>query len=139
MTTYHALDETTVVDYLRGQSATKNLFDNDAPLQAAEVGDGNLNLVFIVKNQQQPEQAVIVKQALPFLRVAGDSWPLTRERMRFEAQALMLYNELTPGLAPQVYLYDDEMRSEEHTSELQSRENLVCRLLLDTKIHSDRR
>src|SRR5690606_41401125 len=27
-------------------------------------------------------------------------------------------------------------RSEEHTSELQSRENLVCRLLLDKKKHS---
>src|SRR5690606_40488728 len=28
-----------------------------------------------------------------------------------------------------------EMRSEEHTSELQSRENLVCRLLLEKKKH----
>src|SRR5690606_41952108 len=28
---------------------------------------------------------------------------------------------------------DDGMRSEEHTSELQSRENLVCRLLLEKK------
>src|SRR5215475_5065981 len=28
------------------------------------------------------------------------------------------------------------VRSEEHTSELQSRENLVCRLLLDKKKHS---
>src|SRR5690606_41857061 len=29
-------------------------------------------------------------------------------------------------------------RSEEHTSELQSRENLVCRLLLEKKNHADR-
>src|SRR5690606_39725205 len=28
---------------------------------------------------------------------------------------------------------EDELRSEEHTSELQSRENLVCRLLLEKK------
>src|SRR5690606_40836552 len=28
------------------------------------------------------------------------------------------------------------LRSEEHTSELQSRENLVCRLLLETKKHT---
>src|SRR5436309_8081843 len=28
---------------------------------------------------------------------------------------------------------DDRQRSEEHTSELQSRENLVCRLLLEKK------
>src|SRR5690606_9495657 len=32
-----------------------------------------------------------------------------------------------------------EGRSEEHTSELQSREKLVCRLLLDRKTHVDRR
>src|SRR5690606_42148683 len=30
---------------------------------------------------------------------------------------------------------DDNRRSEEHTSELQSRENLVCRLLLEKKKH----
>src|SRR5690606_40015575 len=29
-----------------------------------------------------------------------------------------------------------DCRSEEHTSELQSRENLVCRLLLENKIHN---
>src|SRR5690606_40580058 len=29
--------------------------------------------------------------------------------------------------------YEDKERSEEHTSELQSRENLVCRLLLEKK------
>src|SRR3712207_7245438 len=30
---------------------------------------------------------------------------------------------------------DDELRSEEHTSELQSRQYLVCRLLLEKKNH----
>src|SRR5256886_10269523 len=30
-----------------------------------------------------------------------------------------------------------ELRSEEHTSELQSQSNLVCRLLLEIKIHSN--
>src|SRR5690606_41796763 len=33
---------------------------------------------------------------------------------------------------------EDEDRSEEHTSELQSRENLVCRLLLEKKKHRRR-
>src|SRR5690606_42066611 len=31
------------------------------------------------------------------------------------------------------YIHRIQMRSEEHTSELQSRENLVCRLLLEKK------
>lgn len=109
MSNYYALDTDTVVDYLRTCPATRDLFDHHAPLTATEVGDGNLNLVFIVQNERDPEQAVIVKQALPFLRVAGDSWPLTRERMRFESQALLLYNRITPGLAPKVYQYDEDM------------------------------
>src|SRR5690606_39665634 len=39
-----------------------------------------------------------------------------------------------PGvLQPGFYVEEFEVRSEEHTSELQSRENLVCRLLLEKK------
>src|SRR5207302_8778975 len=34
---------------------------------------------------------------------------------------------------PRAWLRNRETRSEEHTSELQSRENLVCRLLLEKK------
>src|SRR2546430_10273604 len=34
---------------------------------------------------------------------------------------------------------DPKKRSEEHTSELQSQSNLVCRLLLEKKKHVDRR
>src|SRR2546427_7871735 len=34
---------------------------------------------------------------------------------------------------PRVGLLEDERRSEEHTSELQSQSNLVCRLLLEKK------
>src|SRR5690606_41160765 len=38
------------------------------------------------------------------------------------------------GIAQQeIAVAADEVRSEEHTSELQSRENLVCRLLLEKK------
>src|SRR3712207_7085063 len=32
-----------------------------------------------------------------------------------------------------IYILDDDYRSEEHTSELQSRQYLVCRLLLEKK------
>src|SRR5690554_7295655 len=36
---------------------------------------------------------------------------------------------------PQFILHDGSIRSEEHTSELQSRPHLVCRLLLEKKKH----
>jgi len=106
---YHALNERTLIDYLRGRAAVAGRFDPDADLSVKEVGDGNLNLVFIVANRDEPGQAVIAKQALNYLRVAGESWPLTRERMRFESQAMQAYNRLCPGLVPEIYDYDQEM------------------------------
>src|SRR5690606_39529089 len=40
---------------------------------------------------------------------------------------------VTVGLIPPSFATPNQLRSEEHTSELQSRENLVCRLLLENK------
>ena len=106
---YRPLNEKTLLDYVRSRPAMKERLPSRGDLAVTEVGDGNLNLVFIVKDRDEPERAVVVKQALPYLRVAGESWPLTRERMRFESQALRLYNTLCPGLAPEVYDDDQEM------------------------------
>jgi len=108
MTAYHPLDSHSVIDYLRATPSLADVLDLDAPMHAREVGDGNLNQVFIVANGTS-DKSLVVKQALPYLRVAGESWPLTRERMRFETQALLKHNELAPGLVPQVYHYDEEM------------------------------
>src|SRR3712207_8670797 len=44
---------------------------------------------------------------------------------------LQLLTEVPP--APDVHYDDHPVRSEEHTSELQSRQYLVCRLLLEKK------
>lgn len=109
---YAALDNSSVLDYLHTVPALAALVPPGAGLQAREVGDGNLNQVFIVQVSDGAGRhtgSLVVKQALPYLRVAGESWPLTRERMRFETQALLKHNELAPGLAPQVYHFDQEM------------------------------
>ena len=106
---YRPLDESTVVSYIKERPPMAKVFSSLDRLSVSEVGDGNLNLVFIVQNEANPAESVILKQALPFLRVAGDSWPLTRERMRYETQALLKYNELAPGLAPAVYDFDPVM------------------------------
>ena len=106
---YQALDTTNVIDYIKNRPAMQRIFPSDACLSAKEVGDGNLNLVFIVQEEGNAQHSAVLKQALPYLRVAGESWPLTRERMRFETQALLLHNQLAPGLAPEVYDHDEEM------------------------------
>jgi len=76
------------------------------PTEATEIGDGNLNLVFRVRSQTS---SVIVKQALPYLRVAGDSWPLTRHRARIEADAIEVHAKLAPGVLPHIIHFDESM------------------------------
>ena len=106
---YQALDEHTVLAYIKSRPAMERVFDKDCRLNAVEIGDGNLNQVFIISATDGSGQSAVIKQALPYLRVAGESWPLTLERMRFETQALLLQNKLSPGRAPEVYDHDSEM------------------------------
>ena len=68
--------------------------------QVTEVGDGNLNLVFIVIGSNGK---IVIKQALPYVRVVGDSWPLTLDRAFFEYNALVRQEERDPGIAPSVF------------------------------------
>ncbi|WP_246748691.1 S-methyl-5-thioribose kinase [Rhizobium setariae] len=69
----------------------------------AEVGDGNLNLVFIVKGDIG---SVIVKQALPYVRLVGESWPLPLKRSFFEYHALMRQGARDPGMTPEIFHFD---------------------------------
>ncbi len=71
--------------------------------KVSEVGDGNLNLVFIVEG---PTGSVVVKQALPYVRLVGESWPLPLDRAYYEHAALKVQNALVPGLVPSLYHFD---------------------------------
>ena len=70
-----------------------------------EVGDGNLNLVFAVKG---PKDEIIIKQALPYVRVVGESWPLTLDRAYYEYNALIRQEKRDPGVAPAVFYFNRE-------------------------------
>lgn len=72
--------------------------------QVREVGDGNLNLVFIVTGSAG--QAV-VKQALPYVRLVGESWPLPLKRSFFEYNALIRQEARDPGSVPAVWHFDE--------------------------------
>jgi 5-methylthioribose kinase len=80
-------------------------FVGSGPLRADEIGDGNLNVVHRVTGSAG---SVIVKHAPPYLRVVGDAWPLTQDRIRIEAQALALHAEMAPGRGPSVLAVDLE-------------------------------
>ncbi len=71
-----------------------------------EVGDGNLNLVFKVRGSAG---GIAVKQALPYVRLVGESWPLPLTRAHFEHLALDRQARHAPGLTPAVVHYDADM------------------------------
>lgn len=106
--TYRILDTQSVKTFLLDIPEIKNYFDSEE-LQADEIGDGNVNFVFIVKSKTDPKKALIVKQAVPYLRCAGESFPLSRERMTFEIRALQEYEKLAPDYVPKIYYADEEM------------------------------
>src|SRR5690606_39947410 len=58
---------------------------------------------------------------------------LSPEREHQNRLCLSLFPQLDHPPQPNLRLPSPILRSEEHTSELQSRENLVCRLLLEKK------
>lgn len=74
--------------------------------QTEEVGDGNLNLVFIVRGS---ERTLVVKQSLPYVRAAGESWKLSLQRNYFEYHALSQEKRFAPDSVPDVYFYDEAM------------------------------
>ena len=102
---YEAFSVETLAGYLETvPSVTERLGGSASDWQVREVGDGNLNLVFIVDG---PARSVIVKQALPYVRLVGDSWPLPLYRAFFEYHALTRQEARDPGSVPEVYHFDE--------------------------------
>jgi 5-methylthioribose kinase len=107
---YYPLDEKTVVEYVQKHDALlKQAFEPGDTITAEEVGDGNLNLVFKLYAEADRSRTMVVKQALPYVRLVGESWPLPPDRARIEAQALTEHNQLAPEYTPDVYHVDLDM------------------------------
>lgn len=101
---YEALTPETLSTRLGSLPAvSKHLGTDPSGWQVREVGDGNLNLVFIVQSDQG---SVIVKQALPYVRLVGDSWPMPLYRAFYEYHALTRQAARDPGTVPEIYYFD---------------------------------
>lgn len=82
-----------------------DLFTADQMLKVEEIGDGNINFVYRVSGNGK---SLIVKQALPYIRIIGEGWPLSQDRVRIEAEALRFAAGRCPDLVPEVYGFDLE-------------------------------
>ncbi len=106
---YRVLDRQTVIPYVQARPELREMFRAGEGLEAVEIGDGNLNLVFRVWAQADQDRTVIIKQALPYVRLVGESWPMPADRARIEAQALTVEYQLVPQHTPRTYFYDADM------------------------------
>ncbi|WP_017813316.1 S-methyl-5-thioribose kinase [Paenibacillus shenyangensis] len=100
---YEPLTEETAIQLAR----RLQLFAAAADLVCREIGDGNLNLVFHV-TEPAAGKGVIIKQALPYVRIIGEGWPLTLERARMESEALRIFARYAPEYVPEVYYTDND-------------------------------
>ena len=109
MSQYRVLDAAGVTDWLAADARLRDLVGG-APSgwRVRDVADGNLNSVFLVDG---PGGGVCVKQALPYVRVAGESWPLDVDRARYEAAYFARVAPFVGGLAPEIFRFDPELRA----------------------------
>lgn len=105
---YEILTVEKLPEFLYGIESIKSYFEG-AELDIEEVGDGNLNFVYIVTSKENPARTLVVKQAVPYLRIAGEGFPLSRERMTFEIRALQSNEKLAGEYTPKIYYADEAM------------------------------
>ena len=104
---YRILRDADLRDYLAELPAgAAQLGGSPTDWSISEVGDGNLNLVFIVKGTNS---GIAVKQALPYVRLVGESWPLPLSRSHYEHLALVHQVRLAPGLVPAVLHHNEPL------------------------------
>jgi 5-methylthioribose kinase len=102
--TYRILDSKSLLGLLANlENIRAILGDRTEDWQIREVGDGNLNLVFIVEGS---DGSVCVKQALPYVRAAGPSWPMSPDRAFFENSYYIAVAPYVGALIPKIYHYD---------------------------------
>ena len=106
---YRQLFIESIAEYIQGIPEMKKVFSSFNEFDIREIGDGNLNYVYLVKNKEKLNESVALKQAVPFLRIVGESWPLPKERMTIEIKALLKASEWCPQNVPEIFFYSHEM------------------------------
>jgi 5-methylthioribose kinase len=105
MPRYYTFTAADAVEYARQFGGVS---DPHSLVSAEEIGDGNLNLVFKIRDTAGISR-VIVKQALPYVRCVGESWPLTLDRARIEAETLVAHGTFAPQYTVKVLHHDAEL------------------------------
>ncbi|GAA2347584.1 S-methyl-5-thioribose kinase [Streptomyces cuspidosporus] len=99
---YRVLEPEDIPDYLR----ERGHWTGEA-IEVHEVSDGNMNRVFVARDPGGG-RSLAVKQALPWVRVAGPSWPMSPARADAEARAYRQVAAVAPDTIPAIHGYDTD-------------------------------
>lgn len=97
--------EDEIRSYIDRTTTLKAFFQNE-PLHVTEIGDGNLNFIFRV--QDESGHSLILKYAAPYLRLLGEDFPLSQNRICVEMHTLRYFKTIAPSLIPAIYHCDEE-------------------------------
>lgn len=100
---YEEFTSESIIDYVK----KRNILSGNI-LSVEEVGNGNINRVFRIFDEVNKE-SIIIKQALPYLKVAGEGWELTKDRTRIEAMAIQYVSKYCLFQTTKLLQYDEEM------------------------------
>ena len=103
---YEFLTKDNITEYLSSKQVFAELIDANNLVEFKEVGDGNLNLVFIMKDSSG--RGIVLKQALPYVRLVGPDWPMTPSRARIESETTIIHSRFAKDLVPEIYDYDPD-------------------------------
>jgi len=106
---YYQLNQANLIDYLKSLHEIQPLFSSFDNVVVQEINDGNMNYAFVVTNTLDVNQSIFVKQAPPYIKVLGKEWPLTRQRMTAEINALNYQSRVCPGMVPEVYYQSEAL------------------------------
>jgi len=90
-------DDAAVIAFV---STHSHRLDLSVPATVEEIGDGNINFVYRVRDHKGA--SLIVKQALPYIRIIGEGWPLSLDRIRIEAEVLLSEACWAPHQVPEL-------------------------------------
>jgi 5-methylthioribose kinase len=100
---YELLEPDTVAGYVAQHDDLARMVDVDS-LTVREISEGNLNAVFLCRDRAG--RGLVLKQALPYVRVAGPGLPLTPQRAAAEAHAYREHGRWAPEYVPRLLAFD---------------------------------
>ncbi|MDD9158282.1 S-methyl-5-thioribose kinase [Aliivibrio sp. S4TY2] len=77
-------------------------------MNAEEISDGNLNIVYRISDPAN-KKSYIVKQAPPYIRIMGEGWPLTQDRIKIEFNALCYFKKYSKKNIVSVLHFDEKL------------------------------